>query len=58
MEQEKINKCKHHQNLGWEDKDCLTCKSIKYHNSIYGGLSKEESLKFFKERTLEAFKYK
>lgn len=34
---------------------CSTCKSLAYHNSIYGGLSSNQAMKLYKERTLKAF---
>ena len=47
--------CKNHKELGWEDKNCPTCKSLTYHDSIYHGLSSDESMLLFMQRTAEAF---
>ena len=45
-------KCKQHEDF---NKDCPTCKSLNYHNSIYKELNNKESLMLFRERTLKAF---
>ena len=51
-----MERCKKHKELDWDDKDCDTCKSVRYHNSIYGGLNNEEKISLFKKRTSSAFK--
>ena len=48
-------RCKNHEELGWDDSECPTCKSLNYHNSIYQGLESEEALQLYKQRTLMAF---
>jgi len=51
-------RCKNHEQLGWDDPDCITCKSITKHNNIYGHLNSVEQMKLFKERTAKAFDLK
>ncbi len=47
--------CEHHKSLGWIEEDCITCKSLQHHDSIYGGLSNEEGLALWKKRIYTAF---
>ena len=50
-----ITRCKNHKELGWDDEDCNTCKSLTYHKEIYKNLNKTEQMEVFKKRCLIAF---
>ena len=40
----------------YTDHKCRTCDSLEYHDSIYSGLSSDEIMKLYKERTAIAMK--